>query len=100
MNRYVGSAHPNIYKAIRLLKRIESNTSVCFEQLKNGLVKVNRDKFDIDKDTKLANLINDRESNVLTIEEFINACSSLIMKKKPIKQIKYFITRLFTIFII
>lgn len=84
LKKIIGAPHPDIFKAIELLKRIETRSCLTFSQLKNGSCKSERDKFDREKDACLQKLIDQCDS--MSIGEYLKSVSDYIgLKKKKSK---------------
>ncbi|CAF1097435.1 unnamed protein product [Brachionus calyciflorus] len=77
-NRSIGSSHPHIFKLIKLFQDYESLFSIKFERIQSGLELVIRKKKFVERDKKIFDLVNQLQSNLMSLEIFILKAAFLI----------------------
>jgi hypothetical protein len=71
MEKHVGVAHPNIFKAVEVFKKEELNSYSTFKKAISGEKAPYRRKLDIDKQNHLTTHKDLLESNDISLEVYI-----------------------------
>ncbi|CAF0898485.1 unnamed protein product [Brachionus calyciflorus] len=77
-NRSIGSSHPHIFKLIKLFQDYESLFSIKCERIQSGLELVIRKKKFVERDKIIFDLVNQLQSNLMSLEIFILKAAYLI----------------------
>ena len=77
-NREITKSHSNIYAFIMYFKKLESKIATNYTRINMDQTLKKRMKFYVEKDKKILDLTEQRTSETITLEKFIDSMSYLV----------------------